>query len=1180
MLLPYTAGALTLYTDSDPYGTPNSLCLVSPQYQIPADQLDLSTIPDSPSSRGPQATKEAFRFIIDVDRETTKSESPELTLSLDEVPSHEQDGALVEQKNGNIDVVSPESTPGAAAVDQVNDNIDMSQSSDIYLVLTSASEPKSIEQSVDGLVNSNNGGNRQRIGLSGFTPRPPLKRKQPSVDVAFGEQVRPGNGGDIYDPIESDSDSLREKQSMHSVKRPRLNHTILRRFASPRVALNLGKDSNEDGFLKGTLPSSRDNGRRTALGELTFPKNDNTGAQQHYSLNQETGLDQLQDEASEQQEITYAAKANPDMSQPLSQVTTAGVQDAKTTAKTSHKSTQDTSLEGLVSFKQADNTRFSSSINGVQTSDAEPHAEGARSEELADVDMGRQSKMKNMKSAGAERIHKMKAKEKQLADEERTVERHERERKARDKALSNQAEKIALAADGAKLLEAERLGKRKPLGTVEPSTAAIAVTPKNPISDSTALIETKLVSATSITANLKGAILSSAPAETASPPENILHAKAPAATGATKISSVSRLQRRDTTSAEPKKRTDTPRGEEAKIRRKELDKKRVDRVKAAKEERSYNGGHVNRRAQANADEVINEAEKRRESVKVDGKDMTANQHNIPVSDKAVRKSKPTSDGRSRQSSTLSDISSTTDQGRKTMTPALPRSLVTKSFSNQAEVMSSSPSAVRSAKDLDTPLRSALKQGSSAVRRSVSFKDSLEDSLGPKSSKSRSPIKTDPNTLRSRPFKSMVEINEEILSATSIQLKSPKPTSASNRSGRKLAKTPAARKEMVQMKLNVTRDIKGKGRMIDPPIPAVPIAKTEIEDSSSSSGASVSSFLSNEEVGPNGSSKVGPSSRKSARRMRSSFEEVTASPDPSDALIDPDIYKIKVEADNSTTPGLPIHSTSGSDTLSQQALTSRSPAQATRGTMPLSSDSGDSGDVAGLESASESGSCKDSSSHEGSSSSDESGSSSSDDSDNRLNGNATPVASNGFEGPKVSSLSPKGTPVTQTSHRTSASGSPPRGTIATNCPVKGVNETVDNQPQEELAQSLPSAFAQTPVTETESGEKKPATTTYPKLDRHGRLPNGTRPAYYRYPKLSELKKMADAESIYRIPASQNTAPAPTEDTESAKSSSEDEDSSSDNEETADGSHISSKSNAGGIPGLRGVIKRMLPLKATQ
>jgi hypothetical protein len=609
-----------------------------------------------------------------------------------------------------------------------------------------------------------------------------------------------------------------------------------------------------------------------------------------------------------------------------------------------------------------------------------------------------------------------------------------------------------------------------------------------------------------------------------------------------------------------------------------LDKKRADRVKAAKEENSYNGGPVNRRAQANANEVIHEAEKRRESVKVDGEEMTANKHNIPVSDKAVRNAKPTSDGRSRQSSTLSDISSTTGQGRKTMTPALPRSFVTKPFSNQAEVMSSSPLAARSAKNLETPLRSALKQGSSAIRRSVSFKDGLENSPGPKSSKSPSPIKTDPNTPRSRPFKSMLEINEEILSGTSVQPKSPESTSASNGSGKKLAKTPAARKEMVQLKLNVTKNVKGKGRIIDPPIPAEPIAKPKIEDSSSS-GASVSSFLSDEEVGPNGSSKVGPSSRKSARRMRSSCEEITASLDPSDAFIDPDIYKIKAATDTSTTPSLPIQSTSGFNISSQKALTSRSPAQAMRGTTSLSSDSEDSGDDAGQESASQSGSRKDSSSHEGSSSSDASGSSSSDDSDNRLNGNATPVTNNDFEGAKVSSLSPTGTPVTQTSHEMSASGSPPRGITATNCHVKR-DQTVDNQLQEEFAQFVPSAFAQTPATEAESVEEKPGTTTYPKLDRHGRLPNGSRPAYYRYPKLSELKRMAEAESIYRIPTYQNTAPAPTEDSESAKSSSEDEDSSSSNDETADGSHMSSKSNPGGIPGLRGVIKRMLPSQATR
>lgn len=240
------------------------------------------------------------------------------------------------------------------------------------------------------------------------------------------------------------------------------------------------------------------------------------------------------------------------------------------------------------------------------------------------------------------------------------------------------------------------------------------------------------------------------------------------------------------------------------------------------------------------------------------------------------------------------------------------------------MITSSPLAAKSAKNLERPLRSALKQGSSALRRSVSFMDGLEENSRPKNGSSSSPIKTGSNTARSRPFKSLLEINREILSGTPTQSKSLKSTSAGNGSGIQAAESSGAKKEMIQMKLNVTRNAKGKDRIVNPLIPAEPIAKQEIEDFSSASEDSVSSFLSDEEAGPNGSSKAGPSSRKSARRMKSSLKEVAANSDPSDALIDPEIHKIKVEMDTTATPVYPAHSISRSVTSSQQSSTSRSP----------------------------------------------------------------------------------------------------------------------------------------------------------------------------------------------------------------------------------------------------------------
>ena len=1151
------------YVAPNPYGTPKSLSLISPQDQIHADQIYVSTIPDSPTSRGSQAVNGAFRTIIDLDREITKSESPELILSLDEVPPHEQEGASIEQTNGDVDVIRPDSTSNAAAVDQKNGDIHMGQSPVPPFMSTSTSEPKSIKNLVDEYVSTSNGGERQRSGTSGTTSRTPLKRKQTCVDTTFGEQARRGSDGDVYDPIESDSDSFCKKHRMDSGKRLKLNHTNPGCFVSPRVPLTSGKDRNEGEFLEESFPVSRDNRVRTPLGELPVPSHDNIETQHDDTLNQEeNGLDRLQNAVSKQQRQEECAVKV--ISQYSSQSTTAGSQDSKNDTKASQKLTQDKRLEASVSSERDENGEAGCFTNGVPAQDAGRDAETGRAEELAEAHRASQAKTNKEEIAEAKRVHETKAKEKQLANERETAERRAQEHHAREKALSEQAEKMMLAADGAKHLEAEKLEKRKAQAASKHSAVTpvkskpIAATPRTPIPKVTAATNTKPISATSAEADPKGAIPANTKTKDATLGETELHTKAPTVTNS-ENPALSEMKIRDATSAEPKKRTYIPRTDQDKARRKEFDiQRRADRAKAAEEEKSHEGKRAYKRAQANAKEAQQEVEKSSKNVNPEGEEKTLKKQSTPMLDRTVRKFRETSDDRSRQTSTPSDLSSVAGQSRKTMTPALPRSSVTKSSSNQGEIITSSPLAAKSAKNLERPLRSALKQGSSALRRSVSFMDGLEDNSGPKIGSSPSPVKTDSNTARSRPFKSLLEINRDILSGIPTQSKSLKSTSASNGSGSQAAKTSGAKKEMIQMKLNITRNVKGKDRIINPPIPAEPISKPEMGDFFSTSEDSVSSFLSDEEVWPNGSSKAGPSSRKSARQMKSSLEEVAAKSDPSDALIDPEIHKIKVEMDTNATPALPARSISRSVTSSQQVSTSRSPTQATHGTTSLSSDSAHDSDTSESDS------------------SEESSSSSEEDSNNEPNGKTTPLINNGSSKVvKVLVLSPKATPVAQSSQDSSSSKARSQTTASMNSHVKRIDQGAYKPLRGEFDRSVPNESAQPPAIRKNSAQEKPAPPTYPKIDRHG-----THPAYYRYPKLSELKKMAEAESIYDVPTYQTTAPVATGDDETESSSSEDEESSEDDEEAADGSQTSSKSNSGRIPGLRGVMKRTFPLKATE
>ena len=1171
------------YIELNPYGTPRSISLISPKDQIHADQIYVSTIPDSPTSRASQAVNGAFRTTIDLDREIAKSESPELRLSLDEVPPHEQESTLVEQTNGDVDEVRPDSTSNAAAVDQKNGDVHMGQSSAPAFVSTSASEPKSIKNLVDEFVSTSNGGEWQRSGTSRTTSWTPLKRKQPCVDTTFGKQARRGSDGDVYDPIESDSSSFREKQRMPSGKRLKLSHTNQGCFVSPRVPLALGKDRNEGEFLEASFPVSRDNRVRAPLGELPVPSQDNIETQHDDNLDQEENeLDQLQNAVSKHQRQECAVKVKSDIGQRSSQASTAGSQGSENDTRASQKPTQDKRLEGSVSSERDENGEAGSLTYGVPAQDAGRNAETGRVEELAEAHRSSQAKANEKEIAKATRAHETKAKE-ELANEKETAERRAQEHHAREKALSEQAEKMMLAADGAKYLEAEKLEKRKaqaaskhsavipveskpiaatprtpiPKATAPTNTKPIAATPRTPIPKATAPTNTKPMSATSAEAEPKGAIPAYTKTKDAMPGETELHTKAPAVTNS-ENPPLSEMKIKDVTSAELKKGTYIPRTDQDKVKRKELDiQRRTDRAKAAEEEKSHKGKRAYKRAQTNAKEVQKEVEKSSKNVNPEGEEKTLKKQSTPKLERTVRKFRDTSDDRSHHSSTPSDLSSVPGQSRKTMTPALPRSSVTKS-SNQGEMITSSPLAAKSAKNLERPLRSALKQGSSALRRSVSFMDGLEDNSRPKNGSSSSPIKTGSNTARSRPFKSLLEINREILSGTPTQSKSLKSTSAGNGSGIQAANSSGAKKEMIQMKLNVTRNAKGKNRIVNPPIPAEPIAKQEIEDFSSASEDSVSSFLSDEEAGPNGSSKAGPSSRKSARRMKSSLKEVAAKSDPSDALIDPEIHKIKVEMDTTATPVLPAHSISRSVTSSQQASTSRSPAQSTRGTTSLSSDSADDSDTSESDS------------------SEESGSSSEEDSDNEPNGNTAPTINNGSSKVvKVLVLSPKATPMAQPSQDSSSSKARSQTTASVNSLVKRIDQGADKQLQGGFDESVPNNSAQTPATGKNSAQENPAPPTCPKLDRHG-----THPAYYRYPKLSELKKTAEAESIYDVATYQTTAPVATGDDETESSSSEDEESNSDDEKAADGSQTSLKSNSGRIPGLRGVMKRTFPLKATE
>lgn len=165
-----------------------------------------------------------------------------------------------------------------------------------------------------------------------------------------------------------------------------------------------------------------------------------------------------------------------------------------------------------------------------------------------------------------------------------------------------------------------------------------------------------------------------------------------------------------------------------------------------------------------------------------------------------------------------------DRMGKSMTPPYPSSL-----SSKSRLKSSAPSHGTSLpKSLisDTLPSSAIKQTSSLGRRSVSF---AEDSTAPSDSR---------NSNRG------ISSEVKALKSEQAMAESQAPRNKSEES--KAPTTKVAKKEKIQTKLKVQRDVKLKGRVIDPPVPPEATTREEIAISSDSN-YSVSSFYSEDDL---------------------------------------------------------------------------------------------------------------------------------------------------------------------------------------------------------------------------------------------------------------------------------------------------------------------------------------------
>ena len=1048
-------------------------------------------IPDSPTSRGPRSISEDFGTTIDVHRESTKSESPELDPPIHDMALTNSSSPAGEQVDRGVYEVEPEIPPDVSSTIVQTDRQSHPASS-LTVLVDAGATPNStlIQHSMDASSVVDNEKRRHQTEHVGNT-QTPFKRKTPSKDITPGEQAINGINGDIYDPIESDSESFQEKQRMHSAKRLKNSNTNRGHFVAPCVPPSRGKERKDDGFVVPSLPASRDHRARLPLLTNANPGGDGTNIQDNGQVL----------EAHQRSSVTTAE----------------GSQSSENVTITEKVAGQEDASAGRATAKIDDRSRTTSNPHGSSTQEAGRLA----ADDLAVGKKRRpaQPKLEEDELGNIRRTTDGSKEMKQAAEQKKMEEILARGRQTREKALAEEAKKIMLAADGARHLEAEKIEKKRMNGKPDKEVAAPTETSPKVLRIAETKSSEMLPSTSNKTISREMSVNDSA-SKRPLPIESTSH-NIPGSNGAALTAhTVTRYKART---------------EEQKARRIELAaQKKAAEARAAERRNSSDG-------------------------------MTMREQDMPILERCVQKFRALSDDTSGHSSTPSEPASICGQKRKTMTPALPKSSVNTPSSNKNGVLSSSPMSSKSLNGQETPLRSALKQGSSALRRSVSFVDDPEDHLpGSKASIFLSPPMTHHIDIGSRPVQTSTDIDNELSFKTPNKSNPLKPAMPWKGSGSKASETNSVKKGKLQTKLNVTRHVaKGKEREIDAPVVREHPPPQVKQKSSPSDDDSVSSFLSDEAVGPDGSSKAGPSSRMSRGRMEPLRKKAAAADALPDSLIDPEFHNITVGKDKALTP------VPASTSLPEQKSKTRSPA------LPLPEQT--SPDFGSTSNSEEGWHC-DSDDTSGSSSEQSDSLSSADEVENQSSNQARVGIEGARKAVSVEIRSPSITSKSQPSQISSTPSSKSRNPPPNDGGTRLADQVAKEQLRSESHQSLPTPKAGNKATCEVSAQEKPASIPNQKLDRHGRLPNGIRPANYRYPSLSQLRRQSKAESVFGVPST-SQAPATTSVGEGAVAShssedesSEDESSNSEDDKAAKNGQPKLKSTSGRIPGLRGLIKR--------
>ena len=958
------------------------------------------------------------------------------------------------------------------------------------------------------------------------------KRKSPNEDSAHAHNVRrkdetPQKSDPIFDPIESDTESFHEKQQMQSAKRLKSRKTPDTSLTAPRTSNKAGACRRDGQFLVPSVPQPRSERARISLDKVS---SQGQRGEVHTSIRDAHAEPCGDDQNNNRRKTPRSNSVHKDVVdtiQTSSQATTTGSQESgHFPGGTSKSVTQQ--RDDIVSSQE----REMNEANCLGLDDDHDAQEAERIAKDAE-----------------EQQEKRRIREKKLEERSSMREAVEVEDLAKNKEVKLKATKERLAA--------EQAAKEEKARAEQLAHAQMADTGEERFVEAKPIEKT-----TSIAARL---------AEEKKRSERMARERQ------NRETALAQKAENFMATADGAKQIELEKKEKELARLKALPGKKKSHEIKADEQASGTKGKGREKNDVEEQRVQQSAQKLADIESNDVKYPTLRaktsrelamalieerQKRIP--DKELQKLRNSMEKRSR-ASTMSLASSDIADAKRSMTPRIPGS----------SVLRSSPLGNRSSGNMEAPLRSALRQPSSALKRSVS---SVSFDVLPQA-KSNDYVTSTPN-----PKSLKDSINEPAARSSSAKtFAKSAPRSDANSSSNTLMKTFNPKKVMdtkstktpakngkVQTKLNVTREVKKlKGPAAGRPITATQVPKqAQKQEIVLSSGED--STTSEEPKWQTGNAEAGPSSRKPLFPITISQGKKTGEVKPSAATIDPFISNIEVAKYKTSVPATAPHSTPSSNTKSLQKSTSRSPASSLSGASFVGS-----GSVSRESSDSDSGSDSEEKPQAPSPTTPA----------DFENGKLTPItmkavrkaASTGVKDPK-GHLQDKAS-----SQSIEASSSRPRSTRSIHDDGKHVNQAADRQLQLESRLSLPSIRSEqaSSIINRTAGNKF----INQGLDHAGRLPNGMRPAYYKYPQLSELQKL-NQEATPKAngkPSVSSTQPLPLGEAEPEQSSSDGYESESESESDSD---LDEDGDTGGLlsqaglkksshyPGIDKIIKRRL------